>query len=169
MGIQNIGGIESYLGLPESLGGSKVQVFGFVQDRLNNRVNGWTFRFFTKGGKEVIIKSVVTVLSNHVMYVYRLPKATIKKLTSAVAQFWWSPGGSIKGMHWKSWDKLCVPKDNGGLGFKDLIDFNTTILGKQFWRLIEKPNTLFSRVFKVRYYRNASLLEPIRSYSLSYE
>ena len=65
LGIQNIGGMESYLGLPESLGGSKVQGFGFVQDRLNNRVNGWTFRFFTKGGKEVIIKSVVTALPNH--------------------------------------------------------------------------------------------------------
>ena len=138
----------SYLGLPESLGGSKVQVFGFVQERLNKRVNVWTFRYFTKGGKEVIIKSVVTALPNHVMSVYRLPKATVKKLTSAVAQFWWSPGESTKGMHWKSWDKLCLPKDNGGLGFKDLMDFNTAMLGKQLWRLIEKPNTLFSRVLK---------------------
>ena len=51
LGIQNLGGMESYLGLPENLGGSKIQVFSFVQDRLNNRVNGWTFRFFTKGGK----------------------------------------------------------------------------------------------------------------------
>ena len=143
----------SYLGLPESLGGSKVQVFGFVQDRLNNRVNGWTFRFFTKRGKEIIIKSVVTALPNHVMSVYRLPKATAKKLTSTVAQFWWSPGGSTKDMHWKSWDKLCVPKDNGGLGFKDLTDFNTAMFGKQLWRLVEKPDTLFSRVFKGRYYR----------------
>ena len=168
LGIQNIGGMGSYLGLPESLGGSKVQVFGFVQETLNNRVNGWTFRFFTKGRKEVIIKSVVTALPNHVMSVYRLPKATVKKLTSAVAQFWWSPGGGTKGIHWKSWDKLCVPKDNGGLGFKDLTDFNTAMLGKQLWRLIEKPNTLFSRVFKGRYYRNASPLEPIRSYSPSY-
>ena len=48
LGIQNIGGMGSYLGLPESLGGSKVQIFGFLQERLNNRVNGWTFRFFTK-------------------------------------------------------------------------------------------------------------------------
>ena len=167
-GIQNIGGMGSYLGLPESLGGSKIQVFGFVQERLNNKVNGWTFRFFTKRGKEVIIKSVVTALPNHVMSVYRLPKTTVKKLTSAVAQFWWSPGGSSKGMHWKSWDKLCETKDNGGLGFKDLMDFNTAMLGKQLWRLIEKPNTLFSRVFKGRYYRNASPLEPIRSSSPSY-
>ena len=49
-------------------------------------------------------------------------------------------------MHWKSWDKVCVSKEDGGLGFKDITDFNTAMLGKQLWRLIEKPNTLFSRV-----------------------
>lgn len=79
----------------------------------------------------------------------------MKKLTSALAQFRWSTGGNTRGMHWKSWDKLC-DKDEGGLGFKDLRDFNTAMLGKQFWRLIEKPNTLFSRVFKGRYFRDAS-------------
>ena len=42
------------------------------------------------------------------------------------------------------------------------------MLAKQLWRLIEKPNTLFSRVSKGRYYRNASPLEPIRSYSPTY-
>ena len=146
----------SYLGLPENLGGSKIQVFCFVQDRLNNIVNGWTFKFFTKGGKEVIIKSVITTLPNHTMSCYRLPKATVKKLTSAVSQ------------NWKSWDRVCANKDEGGLGFKDITDFNTSMLGKQLWHLVEKPNTLFSRVFKGRYHMNASPLEPIRSYSPSY-
>ena len=77
-------------------------MFSFVQDRLNNMINGWRFKFFTKGGKEVIINSVVAALQNHMMSSYLLPKITVKKLTSAVAQFWWSPGGSTKGIHWKS-------------------------------------------------------------------
>ena len=42
------------------------------------------------------------------------------------------------------------------------------IIGKQLWRLIEKPNTLFARIFKGQYYRNASPLQPIRLYSPSY-
>ena len=109
-----------------------MQVFGFIQDRLNSRVNGWTFKFFTKGGKEVIIKSVVTALPNHVMSCLRILKTVMKKLTSDVAQFWWSPGGNTRGMHWKAWDKLCSSKVDGGLGFKDLTNFNTAMLGKQF-------------------------------------
>ena len=40
LGIHNLGGMGSYLEIPENLGGSKIQVFGFVQDRLNNRLNG---------------------------------------------------------------------------------------------------------------------------------
>ena len=79
----------------------------------------------------MIIKSVITALPNHVMSVYRLPKAIVKKLTSAVAQFWWSPQGSTRGMHQKSWDKLSIDKDNGGRGFKDLTDFNMAMLGNQ--------------------------------------
>ena len=98
LGIQNLRGMGSYLRLPESLGGSKIQFFGFIQDRLNNRVNGWIFKFFTKGGKEVIIKFVITALPNHVSC-SRLLNATTKKLTSAVTQFLWSPWGSTKGMH----------------------------------------------------------------------
>ena len=76
----------------------------------------------------MIIKSVITTLLNHTMSCYRLPKATAKKLTSAVAQFWWNHGGSTRGLHWNSWDKVCVSKEDGGLGFKDIIDFNTAML-----------------------------------------
>ena len=99
LGIHNLGGMRSYLGILENLCGSKIQVFGFIQERLNNRVNGWIFKFFTKGGKEVIIKYVVTDLPNHVMSCFRIPKMVIKKLTSVMAQFWWSPWGNTRGMH----------------------------------------------------------------------
>jgi len=39
LGIHNIGGMGSYLGLPESLGGSKTKIFSVVKDRLQS--NKW--------------------------------------------------------------------------------------------------------------------------------
>ena len=85
-----------------------------------------------------------------------ITKGNHEEIDDHGSMFWWSPGGSTKGMHWKSWDKVCENKDEGGLGFKDISDFNTAMLGKHLWRLIENPHTLFSRVFKRRYYMNAS-------------
>ena len=43
LGIQNVGGMRTYLRLPQSFGKSKIQVFSIVHDRLNNRVNGLDF------------------------------------------------------------------------------------------------------------------------------
>lgn len=96
LGITKLGGMGNYLGIPECLGGSKTQVFGFLNEKVNNKVNSWTVRFLTKGGKEVMINSVASAMPNHVMSCYRLPKAVIRKITGAIAHFWWSSGGNKK-------------------------------------------------------------------------
>ncbi|KAL9840753.1 putative RNA-directed DNA polymerase [Arabidopsis thaliana] len=168
LGIHNLGGMGSYLGLPESLGGSKTKVFSFVRDRLQSRINGWSAKFLSKGGKEVMIKSVAAALPTYVMSCFRLPKAITSKLTSAVAKFWWSSNGDSRGMHWMAWDKLCSSKSDGGLGFRNVDDFNSALLAKQLWRLITAPDSLFAKVFKGRYFRKSNPLDSIKSYSPSY-
>jgi len=57
LGIHKYGGMGSYLGLPEKIHGSKVQVFSFVRDRLQKCLNTWPAKFLSKGGKKVLIKS----------------------------------------------------------------------------------------------------------------
>ncbi|KAA3466264.1 LINE-1 reverse transcriptase isogeny [Gossypium australe] len=50
--------------------------------------------------------------------------------------------------------KLCDLKENGGLGFRNLANFNVALLGKQGWRLTTTPNTLLAKVLKAKYYPN---------------
>ncbi|KAG7581014.1 Reverse transcriptase zinc-binding domain [Arabidopsis suecica] len=153
IGIHRDGGMGSYLGLPEQIHGSKVQVFSFVRDRLQKRLNTWSAKFLSKGGKEVLIKSVAQALPTYVMSCFLLPKAIRSKLSSAIANFWWKTNENSNGIHWIAWDKLCTPYSEGGLGFRTLEEFNLALLAKQLWRLIRFPNSLLSRVLRGRYFR----------------
>lgn len=47
---------------------------------------------------------------------------------------------------------MCQLKEEGGMRFKDMGQFNIALLAKQKWRFITKPNSLISRVFKAKYF-----------------
>ncbi|XP_056864246.1 uncharacterized protein LOC130511334 [Raphanus sativus] len=156
LGITKEGGMGMYLGMPEKICGSKKQVFSFVQDRMNGRINSWSGRLLSKGGKEVQIKSVAQAIPTYVMSCYQLPLEICNKLSAAVARFWWGVRNNNRGLHWVAWDKICVPLDEGGLGFRNFRDFNLALLAKQVWRLLTKPHSLLARVLKGRYYKHSN-------------
>lgn len=45
-----------------------------------------------------------------------------------------------------------------GMGFRNIRDFNTTLLGKLAWRPISYPEKMVLKVFKARYYPSDSYL-----------
>ena len=58
-----------------------------------------------------------------------------------------------------SWRRLCNPKKMGGIGFRDLYAFNLALLAKQAWKLVQKKDPLFYRIYKERYFLNTTLLD----------
>ena len=83
--------------------------------------------------------------------------------------FWWGSGsGSLQGIHWKSWDRLCVPKDKGGIEFQKIHEVNLSLLGKQAQKFISNPSCLVSHLFKARYFPKCSFLNSSLGHNPSY-
>lgn len=38
--------------------------------------------------------------------------------------YWWGGGSGAKRISWKVWDNMCTSKPEGGLGFRNLRQFN---------------------------------------------
>ncbi|CAN1781692.1 hypothetical protein LINPERHAP1_LOCUS15535 [Linum perenne] len=73
--------------------------------------------------------------------------------------FWWVQVSDDRRLHWLSWARLSLPKEEGGLGFRDFATFNRALLAKQCWHILTNPDLLLSHVLKSVYYSNSTLLQ----------
>ncbi|XP_019170961.1 PREDICTED: uncharacterized protein LOC109166463 [Ipomoea nil] len=134
-------------------------VFAYVEQKLRQRFGSWNKRLLSKAGKEVLLKSVAQAMPTYTMSIYLLPLSLCNALEKLMNRYWWGQRGSQGSIHWMSWDRMCVPKRFGGMGFKRLHEFNVALLAKQGWRLLTNPESLVARVFKARYYPTSSFYE----------
>lgn len=158
LGIHNEGGIGKYLGLPEQFGAKKSEMFEFILERVRAVTQGWKQRHLSLGGKETLLKAVAQAMPIFSMSVFKLPKEVCDAINTILAHFWWS-NGDRKGLHWYAWKRVCTPKREGGLGFKDLELFNQALLGKQVWRILQNPHCLMARILKACYFPDCCILE----------
>lgn len=160
LNIPEVDGTSYYLGLPNILDRNKSVLFGFLKAKLLQRISGCEGNLLSKAGKEVLLKIVVQALPFYAMSVFLLPISVCQGLEKIMAQFWWkSSKQAQRGLHWRKWDRLSLHKSKGGLGFRNLCQFNLAILCKQSWRLLQNPKSVVGRIFKARYYHPSSFLE----------
>ncbi|ONI05713.1 hypothetical protein PRUPE_5G020600 [Prunus persica] len=126
LGVSIIPCHECYLGLPTVAQRSRSQMFKHVHDMLWNKLHGWSS------------KLLPLALPTYTMGVFQLPQALYQDLSIMIALYWW--------------EKLCIPKCFGGLGFQIFEAFNKAMVAKQAWRLLENPDSLVSRIMKARYF-----------------
>ena len=85
-----------------------------------------------------------------------------------VRQFWWGQVKNEKKVAWMSWERMCLPKDKGGMGFRDLKSFNLAMLAKQGWRLQTNASSLFTRVYKAKYFPNGDFVNAVEGKKASF-
>ena len=150
---------DEYLGLPSMVGTDRSDSFEYLIDRVNQVMIGWKEKLLSTGGKATLIKVVAQAMPVFAMSVFKIPKKICKGMTDAISKYWWGDDDNHKRIHWAAWWKVCIPKERGGLGFRDLHSFNLALLAKQVWRLLENPDSLCSQVLRAKYYLDGKLLD----------
>ena len=157
-GVRGSVNFERYLGLPVLVGKSKQQTFNGLKERLARRLQGWKERSLSKAGRAVLIKTIAQAIPTYTMSCFKLPKAWCDSVNSMVSKYWWGQTREENKIHWFSWGQLCSSKDECGMGFRDLHCFNLALLAKQGWRILTQQQSLFTRVFKSKYFPGGSFL-----------
>uniref|UniRef100_A0A803PF28 Reverse transcriptase domain-containing protein n=1 Tax=Cannabis sativa TaxID=3483 RepID=A0A803PF28_CANSA len=159
LGVTLVKQHSKYLGMPTFVGKNKKQVFGKIRDKVEAKLQGWKMSLFSQAGKEILIKAVIQALPCYVMSCFRITKGILHDIESLIARFWWGSTKNKHKLHWGNWHKLCRLKEQGGMGFRNLEDFNQAILAKQGWKVITNPDCLLSRILKALYFPAESFFE----------
>ncbi|XP_070026250.1 uncharacterized protein [Nicotiana sylvestris] len=109
-----------YLGCPIYAGRKKVVYFNGMVAKFSNRLKGWPGKLLSFGGKVVLIKSILTgtALPLHLFSVLHPPKTALLQAEKIMASFFWGKDNDKKKHHWITWEKLCFPTMEGGVGFR---------------------------------------------------
>lgn len=142
-------------------------MFRYIVEKVKEATHGWSKKYLSHGGKEILIKAVALAMSIYSMNDFRLPKEICDEINGILAKFWWS-SGEKKRIHWYAWKRVGVPKKEGGLRFKDLEKFNQALLAKQVWRIMQNSNCLMSRIIKARYFATGNILTAVQRRKTSY-
>lgn len=124
------------LGLPLMTKRMSTSDYSPLIDRIRKCITTWTAQQLSFAGRLQLISTVIYSITNFWMSVYRLPKKCIKEIDQICASFLWS-GPTISPHKAKiSWDKVCKPKEKGGLGLRSLEEMNKVCCLKLIWRIL---------------------------------
>uniref|UniRef100_A0A803PL04 Reverse transcriptase domain-containing protein n=1 Tax=Cannabis sativa TaxID=3483 RepID=A0A803PL04_CANSA len=142
----------TYLGNPLILSKNKSNDFSFLIDRLKSKLEGWRAKTLSYVGRLVAIKVVAMALPVYSLSTFTLPRTVCHRMDCMVRRFWWT-GGQEKNRFYapKSWETLCQPKQNGGLGFRKFGDMNKALVAKLAWEMACNEDKLWVKIFKEKF------------------
>ncbi|KAM6554656.1 hypothetical protein CsatB_015418 [Cannabis sativa] len=108
----------------------------------NTPNGGWKVKTLSKVGRATLIKSVGLSLPTYTMQTTELSNRLVNMIDGLVRDFWWGFEKGNRGLHLRAWDKLCLPKSRGGLGFRKSKEMNQAFL---FWKNVVKANATLQK------------------------
>lgn len=116
--------------------------------KVSSRLAGWKGRCLSFAGRLTLTKGVLSSIPVHTMNIISLPQSILGKLDKVSRSFLWGSSPEKRRQHLLSWNKICRPKREGGLGIRKTADMNKALLAKVGWRLLHNKDSLWARVLR---------------------
>ena len=107
------------------------------------KLTSWSAKTLSFAGRLLLINTVISGITNFWCTTFTLPKFCIKTINSLCGAYLWK--GTIEGHHTArvSWDTVTHSKEEGGLGIRDLLSWNTATSIRLIWLLFFKSGSIW--------------------------
>ncbi|KAK1299747.1 putative ribonuclease H protein [Acorus calamus] len=114
-------------------GAPKSRLFLPLIDQFRKRLAGWKSKSLSQAGKLILVRHVLSSIPIYTSLSFPIPNPIIASLEKLMRAFLFSTSDSHVSLP-IPWDKVCSPKDEGGLGIRRIKDVNLACQAKLSWR-----------------------------------
>ncbi|KAK1270073.1 hypothetical protein QJS04_geneDACA019694 [Acorus gramineus] len=126
-------------------------------DKIRKRVSSWAGHSLSKAGRAELIRAVLSSFQIFWSSAFRIPRKTQKEIEKLFRDFFWQGHSQQRKMHQVSWDTICNPLEEGGLGIKSIHDWSVGSIGVHFWELANKNQSMWAKWMRQRYLRKDNI------------
>ncbi|XP_062113363.1 uncharacterized protein LOC133824490 [Humulus lupulus] len=146
-----------YLGVPMRPTKWRHEDCEVIIQKFRLKIQNWASRHLSFAGRIQLINFVLLGLQNYWMTIFVLPQSIVKEIEKLCRGFLWGISGQRSKIHIPSWQKVCLPKAYGGLGFRDGASWNRAVLAKYVWAISAKPDLLWVKWINSIYLKRVNL------------
>ncbi|VFQ88760.1 unnamed protein product [Cuscuta campestris] len=146
----------TYLGSPVTTSRLKSSDCDRLVAKLTAKINAWNSKHFSYSAKVRLINAMLMGVITFWTRIFILPKMVLKKIMSICRNFLWGGAADYSKSPLVSWDIICQPKSKGGLGLRNIINWNKATIMKLNWDIANKENVLWVKWIHSRYIQSAS-------------
>lgn len=144
-----------YLGVNLFCGRNRLSHYHRLLENVDERLLSWQRKLLSPGGRLTLIKHVLSTIPLYTMASFMLPRQVVKTLESKLAKFFWGTSDGKQKRHWASWNKICMPTEEGGLGVRCLKTVQLAFSAKICFNF-KLGGSLWSTFMRARYTEGTS-------------
>lgn len=138
-----------YLGVPLSSRKLKKSDFQPLLDKVSTRFRSWTVKHLSYAGRLVLVKTVIYAIITFWASIFTLPLECVQVLERMCNGFLWKGDASSARGAKVSWISVCTPMSCGGLGLKQIAQWNHVLALKLVWLLFSDNCSLWASWVRV--------------------
>ena len=113
-----------YLGMPLGTSYKTASIWNPILEWMKKKLSGWKQLYLSKGGRLNLLKSTLSSLPTFYLSLFTVPKAVAMRFERIQRNFLWGSSAECFKYPLVAWEKVCLPRELGGLGIRNLVSFN---------------------------------------------
>ncbi|XP_074309312.1 uncharacterized protein LOC141643873 [Silene latifolia] len=132
-----------YLGIPVTCGRLTKADCQILVENMVSIIRSFGTKKLSYAGRLVLVNSILTALYSYWINIFLIPKGVLNKINVICRNYLWDGTVDFIRVPNVSWEKVCSPKTEGGLGIRDSLAWNIAAIGKLVWWIYTCPDRLW--------------------------